>query len=64
MNREPGDNNSVGIGMLAKGALPPKNRLSNQPKPQGEPSTPAYNISSKALDLIAHMNGHVSLPRI
>jgi hypothetical protein len=28
MYREPGDNNSIGIGMLAKNALPPKNRPS------------------------------------
>lgn len=63
MYREPGDNRSIGIGNLARNGLPPKTRLSYQPREIGEAYTPA-NAPNKASDLVNHMNGKVSLPRI
>ena len=65
MYREPGDRQSVGIGNLARNGqnLPPKSRLSYQPKEIGEAYTPGH-APNKANDLVSHMNSKVSLPRI
>ena len=62
MYREPSDKDSVGIGMIARnGGLPPKGRMSYQPKTEAQ--TPAMP-PNKASDLHSLMNDKLSLPRI
>ena len=67
MYREAGDKNSIGIGNLARNALPPRSRISYASKNGlvGESQTPAYQ-PAKATDLINNQvkNDKVSLPRI
>ena len=62
MYREPGDRDSIGVGNLARGQLPPKSRLSVAKRPTDihETNTPAV-VSGKCLDL---MNPEFKLPRI
>ena len=61
MYREPGENDSVGVGKLARGQLPPRSRLSLAQKDDiHETNTPAA-LSSKALDL---KGPGIKLPRI
>ena len=67
MYREPSDKASIGIGNLAKNALPPRSRVNYASKKAlgGESQTPSIN-PSKAVDLVNnHIRGDkVSLPRI
>ena len=64
MYREPNDRDSLGIGLLARNAGPPKSRQSHQPSGVGGESATPAQAPSKASDLISHMNRNLALPRI
>lgn len=67
MYREKNDNESIGIGLLARNEQIPRSRLSEKPsKAYGEAQTPAQ-LPSKASDLVVGHNMRErpsNLPRI